>query len=94
MVIKAILWNQKNKRIYKVNTIIDIGATGNFILPDIISIFGIDTRIKIIFYKLLIVNKEVINNNKGIVNVKIKRLIIKIFKGHLKFINFNIIIIK
>ena len=57
-------------------------------------IFKINIKVKIILYKLLIINKEVINNNKGIINIKIKGLIIKIFKGHLKFINFNVIFIR
>jgi hypothetical protein len=57
-------------------------------------IFKINIKVKTTLYKLLIINKEVINNNKGIVNVKINELIIKMFKEHLKFINFNIILIK
>ena len=51
---------------------IDLGATGNFILPDIISIFEIDTRIKTIFYKLLVINRKAININKGIIDIKIR----------------------
>jgi len=57
-------------------------------------IFKINIKIKVILYKLLIINKETINNNKRIINIKINELIIKIFKGYLKFINFNIILIK
>ena len=57
-------------------------------------IFKINIKVKIIPYKLLIINKEVINNNRGIVNVKINELIIKMLKGHLEFITFNIILIK
>ena len=53
---------------------IDSGATGNFILLNIISIFEIDTRIKVIFYKLLVVNRETINNNGRIMNIKINKL--------------------
>ena len=43
---------------------------------------------------MLIINKEVINNNKGVINIKINELIIKIFKEYLKFITFNIILIR
>ena len=57
-------------------------------------IFKINIKVKITLYKLLIINKEVINNNKGIINIKIKGLIIKIIKEYLKFINFNIILIR
>jgi hypothetical protein len=57
-------------------------------------IFKINIKVKIIPYKLLIINKEVIINNKGIINIKINELIIKMFKGHLKFITFNIILIR
>jgi hypothetical protein len=57
-------------------------------------IFEIDIKVKITPYKLLIVNGEAINNNGGIVNIEINELIIKMFKGHLKFITFNIILIR
>ena len=93
LVIKVTLWDQKNERICKVDTMIDIGATGNFILPDIIFIFGIDTRIKIIFYKLLVVNREAINTNGGIVNIKINELIIEIPGEYLEFITFDMVLI-
>jgi hypothetical protein len=56
--------------------------------------FRINIKVKTIPYKLLIINKEAINNNKGIINVEINELIIKMLKGHLEFITFNIIIIK
>jgi hypothetical protein len=57
--------------------------------------FKINIKVKLIPYKLLIINKEAINNNKGVVNVKINEIIIKIFKEHLnEFITFNIILIK
>jgi hypothetical protein len=56
--------------------------------------FKINIKVKTTPYKLLIINKEVINNNKRIINIKINELIIKIFKEHLKFITFNIILIK
>ena len=68
------------------NVIIDLRVIRNFILLDIIFIFKIKIRVKIILYELLIVNKESINSNKGIVNVKIKGLIIEILKGYLKII--------
>jgi hypothetical protein len=72
---------------------IDIRATRNFILPDIVSMFGINTRVKTTPYKLLIVNKEAINNNGGIVDVEINELMIEMLKGHLEFITFNVVII-
>ena len=56
--------------------------------------FKINIKVKIILYKLLIINKEIINNNKGVINIKINELVIKIFKGHLEFITFNIILIR
>jgi hypothetical protein len=66
----------------------------NFILLDIISMFRINIKVKTIPYKLLIVNGEAINNNGGIVDVKTNELIIKILKGHLEFITFNVVLIK
>jgi hypothetical protein len=57
-------------------------------------IFKINIKVKVIPYKLLIINKEVINDNERIINVKINELIMKMFKEHLKSINFNIIIIR
>jgi hypothetical protein len=57
-------------------------------------IFKINIKVKIMPYKLLIINKEVINNNKRVINIEINELIIKILKEHLKFITFNIIIIR
>ena len=55
---------------------IDSGITRNFILSDIIFIFEIDIRVKIIFYKLLVINRETININREIINIEIKKLII------------------
>jgi hypothetical protein len=57
-------------------------------------IFKINIKVKIMPYKLLIINGKVINNNGGIINVKTNELTIKILKGHLEFITFNIILIK
>jgi len=73
---------------------IDSGVTGNFILPDIISIFEIDTRIKIISYKLLVINRETINTNKGIIDIKTKELVIEISGEYLEYIIINIILIE
>ena len=56
--------------------------------------FKINIKVKIIPYKLLIINKEAINDNGKVINVEINELIIKILERHLKFINFNIIIIR
>ena len=76
------------------NIIINLRVIKNFILLNIMFIFKINIKVKITLYKLLIINKEVINNNKGIMDIKINELIIKMLKGHLKFIIFNIILIK
>jgi len=94
LVIRTELVNIEKKKIYKVKTIIDLEATGNFILPDIISIFEIDTRIKTISYKLLVINKEAINANKGIIDIKIKELVIEISGEYLEYIIINIILIE
>jgi hypothetical protein len=56
--------------------------------------FKINIKVKITPYKLLIINKEVINNNKGIINIEINELIMEMFKGHLEFITFNVILIR
>ena len=56
--------------------------------------FKINIKVKIIPYKLLIINKEAINDNGKVINVEINELIIKMLERHLKFINFNIIIIR
>ena len=93
MIIGIELVNIKKKKIYKIKIIIDSGVTGNFILSDIISIFEIDTRIKVILYELLVVNRETINNNRGIIDIKTNELIMEIPKGYLEFIIFNIILI-
>ena len=94
MVIKAWLVDINKEKIYKTNIIINSGITRNFILLEIVFIFGIDTRIKVIFYKLLIINRETINTNRGIVNIKIKELIIEIFREYLKYIIIDIIFIE
>ncbi len=57
------------------------------------SIFRIDTRVKAIPYKLLVVNREAINSNKGIINIKTKELIIEIPRGHLERIIIDIVLI-
>jgi hypothetical protein len=73
---------------------IDIRVTRNFILPDIVFMFGINIKVKTTPYKLLIVNGEAINNNGGIMDVEINELAIEMLKGHLEFITFNIVLIK
>ena len=88
------LVNIEKKKIYKVKTIIDSGITGNFILPDIIFIFEIDIRIKIVFYKLLVINRKAINTNKGIMDIKIKELIMEISGEYLEYIIIDIILIE
>ena len=93
MIIGTDLVNIKKKKIYKIKAIIDSGAIENFILPDIISIFEIDTRVKVVFYELLVINREAININKGIIDIKIKKLIIEIFGEYLKYIIINIVLI-
>jgi hypothetical protein len=65
----------------------------NFILLNIMFIFKINIKVKAIPYKLLIINKEIINNNGRIVDIKTNELTMKILEGHLEFITFNVIII-
>ena len=84
----------KKVKVYKINIIINSGIIKNFILSDIIFIYNLNIRIKIILYKLLIINKDLININNKIINIKIKKLILKIFKNYFKYIKFNIIFIK
>jgi hypothetical protein len=86
--------NIREIRIYKVNVIIDLKAIKNFILLSIIFIFKINIKVKTIPYKLLIINGEAISVNKRVVNIEIKELIIKIFKGYLKHITINVILIR
>ena len=86
--------NLFKKKIYKIKTIINSETIRNFILLDIISIFKIDTRIKIILYELLVINKEAINANKGIIDIKIKELVIEISGEYLEYIIINIILIE
>ena len=76
----------KGNKVYKINVIINLRAIRNFILLNIIFRFKIRIRVKIKPYELLIINKESINNNKGIINIKIKRLIIEMLKGYLEII--------
>jgi hypothetical protein len=52
------------------------------------------TRIKYYFYKLKVINREPINRKFKIIEAKIIKIIFKIFKGHLKYIVFNIAPIK
>ena len=94
MIIGIKLVNIEKKKIYKIKVIINLGVTRNFILPDIISIFEIDTRIKVISYKLLIVNREAINVNKGIIDIKIKELVIEIPGEYLEYIIIDIVLIE
>ena len=93
MVIGTELVNIEKKKIYKVKTIIDSGATGNFILPDIVSIFEIDTRVKTVPYELLVVNGEAINANEGIVDVETKELVMEMPGGYLECITMDIVLI-
>ena len=81
MIIGTELVNIEKKKIYKVKAMINSGTTGNFILPDIVFIFEIDTRIKIILYKLLIVNREAINNNGRIIDIKMNKLVMEMLRG-------------
>ena len=94
MIIKAEFVNTSKEKIYKINIIINSGITGNFILSEIVFIFGIDIRIKTIFYKLLVINRETINTNRGIIDIKTKELIIEISGEYLEYIIINIIFIE
>ena len=85
--------NIEKKKIYKVKAIIDSGATGNFISPDIVSIFEIDTRVKTVFYKLLVVNGEAINTNEGIVDIEIKELVMEMSGEYLECITMDVVLI-
>ena len=84
MIIKVEFVNIKKKKIYKINIIIDSRITRNFILFEIVFIFKINIKIKTLFYKLLIINKETINTNNRIINIEIKELILEILKEYLK----------
>ena len=86
--------NIKKKKIYKINIIIDSRITRNFILFEIVFIFKINIKIKTLFYKLLIINKETINTNNRIININIKELIIEISEKYLEYIIINIILIE
>ncbi len=55
--------------------------------------FGINTRVKAIPYKLLVVNREAINSNRGIVDIKTKELIIEMPRGHLERIIIDVVLI-
>jgi hypothetical protein len=61
--------------------------------PDIVSIFEIDTRIKVILYELLVVNGEAINNNGEIMDIEMNKLVMEISGGYLEFIIFDIVLI-
>ena len=93
MIIGIKLVNIEKKKIYKIKVIINLGVTRNFILPDIISIFEIDTRIKKVFYKLLIINRKAINTNKGIIDIKTKELVMEISREYLEYIIIDIVLI-
>ncbi len=55
--------------------------------------FRIDTRVKVIPYELLVVNREAINSNRGIVDIKTKELIIEMPREYLERIIIDIILI-
>ena len=93
LVIGTELVNIEKKKIYKVKAMIDSGATGNFISPDIVSIFEIDTRVKTAPYELLVVNGEAINANEGIMDIETKELVIEIPRGHLERIIMDMVLI-
>jgi hypothetical protein len=73
---------------------INIRAIKNFILLNIIFMFKINIKVKTMPYKLLIINKEAIDDNEGIMDVKINELTIEMLGGHLEFITFNMVLIK
>ncbi len=83
----------ERKKVYRVKAIIDLGATRNFILLKIIFIFRIDTRVKVIPYELLVVNREAIKSNRGIIDIKTKELIMEMPRGHLECIIIDIVLI-
>ncbi len=57
------------------------------------SIFRIDTKVKTLPYKLLVVNREAINANRGIIDINTKELIIEMPRGHLEHIIIDVILI-
>jgi hypothetical protein len=91
LVIGTELVNIEKKKIYKVKAMIDSGATGNFISPDVVSMFEIDTRVKTAPYELLVVNGEAINANEGIVDVETKELVMEMPGGHLERITMDVV---
>ena len=94
MIIKIRLVNISKEKIYKINIIINLGVIRNFILLEIIFIFEIDIRIKMIFYKLLVINRKAINTNRGIIDIEIKELIMEISEEYLEYIIIDIIFIE
>ncbi len=55
--------------------------------------FRINIRVKVIPYKLLVVNREAINSNRGIIDIKTKELIIEMPRGYLERIIIDIVLI-
>ncbi len=84
-------YRHRKKKVHEVKAIIDLGATRNFILLTIIFTFRINIRVKTAPYELLVLNREAINSNKGIVDIKTKELIIEMPRGHLERIMLDIV---
>ncbi len=57
------------------------------------SIFRIDTKVKTSPYKLLVVNREAINANRGIIDINTKELIIEILGRYLEYTIIDMVLI-
>ena len=64
---------------YNIRTMIDSGATGNFILIKIIKIYKIFKRRKISPIELMIINKIFIFQNNGFIKFEISPIFMKIY---------------
>jgi len=76
---------------YHLQVMINLGAKGNFMSDKAAKLLGVATLIKELPYRVVTANGSDINNNKGIVEVETKPLIMTTASRHQEYIQFNVI---
>jgi hypothetical protein len=74
----------------EVRVMIDTGATGNFISPELCQRLKLKTEVTDEPYSLTTVNGEPINDEQGLIDVRTTHVIFEMQEGHMEYITFDV----
>jgi hypothetical protein len=75
---------------HRVQAMIDSGATGNFISPNIVRMLYLGTMVKAQSYTLTVVNGETIDGSEGTIDVETHEVIFEMPGGHTEYTTFDV----